>query len=449
MQEEIKKAHGFRGIEVASEKDGRLPGLIPPPWIHEGPIYEIFVRTFSKEGTLQQVTEKIPYLKELGIKTIWLMPIHPIGEKGRKGSWGSPYAIKDHYVINDRLGTKTDLKNLVQGAHNQNMRIILDLVPNHGANDHILLDKDPGLFDRDDRGNFLRKEREWSDIIDLDYHNPETVKYMMDIMTYWIKEFDIDGYRCDVAGMVPLSFWQIAREELIKLKPDLFLLAEWESARLHNNAFHACYDWTLYLLMTEIVKNKRPAGDAPKWVQQQQQLFPENALPMRFSENHDFPRTRKAFSDSGFFPFVAFNFSMHGLPLIYAGQEIGLTSAPSLFEKDTLDWKKKDDKIFNFYKKLIHLRKKFPALAAREMQVLKNDHPQEVLSYLKIGQDGNILLLLNFCDKELQVRIDDLPNVSNTSFADLFNEKREYSGQDLRCVELDAYEVLFLKEMGV
>jgi len=205
MQEEIKRAHGFRGIEIAGEEYGREPGITPPDWIHEGPIYEIFTRVFSPEGTLKQVTKKIPYLKDLGIKTIWLMPVHPIGEYKRKGKWGSPYAIQDFYKIDPHLGSEADLKDLVQQVHAHDMRIIMDLVANHTARDHDWAAQNPNIYSRDKRGNFIQEVADWYDIIDLDYRQPKTADYMMDVLTYWVTTFDIDGYRCDVAGMVPLA----------------------------------------------------------------------------------------------------------------------------------------------------------------------------------------------------------------------------------------------------
>jgi glycosidase len=370
--------------------------------------------------------------------------MHPIGRQNRKGKWGSPYAIRDFYKIDPNLGSKTDLHDLVQQVHTHDMRIIMDLVANHTARDHIWTNNNPNIFSRDRQGNFTRLVADWYDINDLNYHDPETADYMMDVLTYWVKTFDIDGYRCDVAGMVPLDFWEKAISKLTEIKQDIFLLAEWESSRLHLNAFHAYYDWTLYLLLKEISQGKRPAADALKWIQQRQRLFPSQTLPMRFTENHDFARTRDTFGSEGFYPYAALIFAIKGLPLLYAGQEIGLHSAPSLFEREPLDWENNDNEVFNFYKRMIQLRQTYPALSARELQILPNDHPSQVLSFIKKTSDQEMLVLLNFSDRDLQVRIEPVRGSQGKRYINLISGKGEYSVRELRYVNLKAFGVLFL-----
>ncbi len=239
IQNEIIRKKYFLGIESDQKQYGTLPGRRPPAWVNEGPLYEVFVRNFSKTGDLNGLTEKISYLKELGIKTIWLMPLQPIGRTGRKGKLGCPYAIRDHLAINPHYGSDKDLRKLVSVLHAADMRLIIDLVINHGALDHVRARTHPAMFRHDRQGRFTRKIADWSDVIDFDYSSTDTRKYMLEVMSYWIREFDIDGYRCDVAGMVPLDFWETALEKMLKIKSDIFMLAEWQRPRLHLQAFQA------------------------------------------------------------------------------------------------------------------------------------------------------------------------------------------------------------------
>jgi glycosidase len=233
-------------ITEASSKDNKY---IPkeyvqvqhPEWSKNAAIYQLNTRQFSAEGTFQAAQKELPRLKEMGIDIIWLMPINPIGEKNRKGTLGSPYSIKDYYGVNPEFGTLDDLKAFVKEAHQLGMYVILDWVANHTAWDNNLVTEHPEWYKRDYKGNFRPTPWwDWDDIIDLDYSKPELRKYMTEAMKYWVKEADIDGYRCDVAGFVPIDFWDNLRIELDAIKP-VFMLAEWESRDMHANAFDMTY----------------------------------------------------------------------------------------------------------------------------------------------------------------------------------------------------------------
>jgi cyclomaltodextrinase len=443
MLNEIITSHPLFGIEKEDTIRGHLSGLKPPLWVLEGPIYEIFVRAFSKEGTFEQVAAKIDYLKDLGIKTIWLMPIHPIGLKGRKGSLGSPYAIHDYYAIDKNYGSKKQFKNLVSKIHDFDMRIIMDFVANHTANDHVLTSQEPDLFLKDSRGEFFRKKEEWSDVIDLDYDNPNTRRTMRDILLYWTEEFDIDGYRCDVAGMVPIDFWQEVYQALKNIKEDIFLLAEWEASRFHLNAFHATYDWSLYVLLEDVCLGKRGANDILKWVKEKQTIYPQFALPLRFTENHDQQRTIVTFGKTSFYPFVALIFSLYGIPLIYAGQEFGADKTPSLYEKDSLPWNETDKDIFNFYKHMIALRKNHPALAAEKLNIIDNEKPDQVVSFQKVNKQERIVCIFNFSGKEQEIN-----NIfESKNYVDLMDPSTKINWGDRKNIDLKPYQILLLQEI--
>ena len=229
-----------------------LVKLTHPEWSKNAVIYQINTRQFTKEGTFKAAESHLPRLKELGADILWLMPIHEIGQKNRKGTLGSPYSVKDYYSVNPEFGTMDDLKHFVRAAHDMGMYVILDWVPNHTAWDNVLVSEHPEWYTRDWKGDFHPTPWwDWSDIIDLDYSKPELRKYMTDAMKYWVAEADIDGYRCDVAGFVPTDFWNTLRKELDAIKP-VFMLAEWESRDLHVEAFDMTYAWSWYDTMKSI-----------------------------------------------------------------------------------------------------------------------------------------------------------------------------------------------------
>jgi len=334
--------------------------IIPPPgWAQQGVLYQIFPRVFSKEGTFQGIKTKLTYIKSLGIDIIWLMPIFPIGKKGRKGTIGSPYAVKDFRKINPDYGTVRDFHELVDEIHLLGMKVILDFIPNHGSNDNVLMKEHPDWFMQDKMGNFTREVADWTDVADFNYENPELRNYMTETMLYWIEKFDIDGYRCDVAGMVPYDFWEETIYQLRKVKPDIYLLAEWEDPEILFTGFNSDYGWTEYHLLKDIRKGKRRTADFLNLVAKKDSLYPKNSLTMRFLENHDEPRSLTEFGVKAIKAHAMILFTLPGIPLLYAGQEFGEFDRPSLFEKSILNWQEVDSSLFNLYKSLIRLRKRY------------------------------------------------------------------------------------------
>jgi glycosidase len=428
------KTHPLMGIEAEMPLLGNCAGTRNPVWIKEGPLYEIFVRQFSKAGTLRAVQEKLPYLKNLGIKTIWLMPIHPIGQKDRKGQAGSPYAIADYMEIDPALGTKDDFRSLITTVHQLDMRLILDLVINHTANDHPWHQQHPEFYLYPHKNDKVRKVAEWSDITDLNYDHKVLRTKVAEVVHYWVETFDIDGYRCDVAGLVPADFWKAVVNDLYKVKPDLFMLAEWQSSRMHATAFHAYYDWVLYWLMRDIRKNKRKAADILTWLNLRQKLFPAQSTALQFTENHDYPRTARIFGNQAFQPFAALTFLLPGLPLLYAGQEYGMLEMPSLFEKQPLDWQQVNEQVFNFYKKIIDLYRHQPPLREGNVALLDTDNKYSLI--LKIGKRNKYLYaLLNFSSQKQTLHCAELKDMVGT---DLLSGQL-FDGSD---IHLTAYQVL-------
>ncbi len=334
----------------------------PPDWAQNGVIYELYFRAFTPQGTIKAATMRLPELKKMGITIIWVMPIYPIGTVGRKGTAGSPYAVVDFRQVNPELGTADDFRQFVNTAHQLGLKVIMDIVPNHGAIDNVLTRKHPDWFMQDEQGNFTREVADWSDIIDFNYNNPHMRHYMRESMLFWIREFDIDGFRCDVAGMVPLDFWKETIPQLRKEKEAVYLLAEWEDPALLLAGFHSDYDWTLYHLLKDIRLEKKRTAEAITLVEEKDSLYPQNALPMRFLENHDEQRSMAVFGPAAIEAYATFLFTLPGIPLIYAGQEIGAIHRPSLFEKEPIRWAEGDTTLQQLYARLIHFRRNQPAL---------------------------------------------------------------------------------------
>lgn len=230
----------------------KLPARQAREWVRDSVIYEIYPRAFSKEGNFTGITAQLDRLKDVGVTILWLMPIHPIGQEKKKGTIGSPYAVRDYYAINPDYGTKDDLKRLVSEAHKRRMKVIIDIVANHTAWDSVLM-KHPDWYKHDAQGN-ITYPYDWFDIAALNYESPELRRYMKDMLKYWIREFDLDGFRCDVAGEVPTGFWENARAELDQLKPDIFMLAEAHKADLLVKAFELDYSWPLDSALTDVLQ---------------------------------------------------------------------------------------------------------------------------------------------------------------------------------------------------
>ena len=349
-----EKKHG-RGKELA---DYSSQSLLPPPgWAREGVLYQVYPRAFSQAGTFQGIIERLDHIENLGVNIVWLMPIFPIGEKGRKGNLGSPYSVRNFRAINLEYGNEDNFRQLVQEIHHRGMKVIIGMVPNHASNDNILMGDHPDWFSRDKKGQFSREVADWSDVTDFNYDQPAMREYMLETLLYWIREFDIDGYRCDVAGMVPYDFWRGTLVQLHQLKPDLFLLAEWEDPEIMLTGFNSDYDWTLYRLLLDIRKKQNRSAETVTFIQERDRLYPQNSLPMRFLENHDEPRSLAQFGLTAIEAYATLLFTLPGIPLIYAGQEIGEAQRPSLFEKTNLNWVEPDTSLYSLYQSLIRLRR--------------------------------------------------------------------------------------------
>jgi Alpha amylase, catalytic domain/Glycosyl hydrolases family 2, sugar binding domain len=255
-------------------------------WVKEAIIYEVYLRSFSKEGTLKALESRIPELKKLGVTVVWLMPIHPVGNIHRKGSLGSPYSVQDYYAINPEFGTLDDFKSLVNTVHQQGMKVIIDLVANHTAWDNPMLKEHPEWYTHNASGKIIPPNPDWTDVADLNYNNQELRKYMITMMKYWVRDIGIDGYRCDVAELVPTDFWETAAKELERIKPVL-MLSEGTLPEHHIKAFDLTYSWNMYDVLEKVIRDSTPATIFHDLLKTESYQFPRGSLRMRFNTNHD------------------------------------------------------------------------------------------------------------------------------------------------------------------
>lgn len=417
-----------------------------PEWSKNATIYEVNVRQFTKEGTFKAFESHLPRLKEMGIDIIWLMPIHPIGEKNRKGTLGSEYSVKDYLGVNPEYGNMDDFKALVKKIHSMGMYVILDWVANHSAWDNKLATEHPGWYTKTPEGNFQPTPwYDWDDVIDFDYNVPEMRKYMTDALKFWVKEADVDGYRCDVAGFIPVDFWDNARSELDAIKP-VFMLAEWESRDLYKKAFDMTYSWTLFEKMKDATVNKKGVGGLIEYMAHDAGSVPRNAYRMTFTDNHDMNSwngTQFSNFGTGLEACMVFCTVVNGMPLAYSGQEAGLNRSLKFFDKDSIEWKQHP--FFDLYKKLFALKHQNEALWngawGGEMIRIYNDKMDKIISFSREKNGNMIIPVINFSDKPVTVKLN--TKYQKGAYIEYFTNKAvELKGDDELTVGAWGYLVL-------
>jgi len=369
-------------------------------WIRDGVIYEIFPRDFSPGGNLAGVTAQLDRLQQLGVTILWLMPIHPIGELHRKGPFGSPYAVRDYAAINPQYGMPADLHALVRAAHQHGMKLIIDMVANHTSWDSVMMrDQD---FYKHENGRILSPEPDWDDVAQLDYDNPRLRQYMIAMLSKWVRDFDLDGFRCDAAAYVPTSFWEEARAALEQVKPDIIMLAEADQADLMVHAFDVDYDWALHGTLEQVIHGTAPASELTTTWRRESAHFPRGALHMRFSDNHDQRRAITRFGERAALAASALMFTLDGVPMLYNGMEVGDASEstdPALFERVPIYWESGSGHLrpwfTPFYQGLIALRRTHAALTAGELVWLHNSDEARVLTFLRRTSNETLLVAIN------------------------------------------------------
>lgn len=377
-----------------------------PQWLRDGIIYEIFPRNFSKQGTFDGITGRLDELQDLGVNVLWLMPIHPIGQKMRKGTIGSPYAVRDYYAINPEYGTEADLKRLVTEAHKRQLKVIIDIVANHTAWDSVMMEHRE-FYKQDANGKIIPPVPEWTDVAGLNYENPQLCAHMIDMLKHWIDPatFDLDGFRCDVASMVPTAFWEKAREELTRVKPDIMMLAEASKPELLVKAFDIDYAWPLHGILNDVLLNGAPASAFKRSWEESRQQFPQGSLHMRISDNHDEARAVARFGAKGALAASALMFSLDGVPLLYNGMEVGDATEsgdPALFEKLPVFWNPKGrPALRDIYRDLIRLRKDNAAFRNDRVVWLHNSDEANLVTLMRADEKSEFVTVINFSNRPI------------------------------------------------
>jgi 1,4-alpha-glucan branching enzyme len=392
-----------------SYKPRPIVNISTPEWAKNAAIYQVNTRQFTVEGTFRAAEKHLPRLKELGVDILWLMPVHEIGRKNRKGSLGSPYSVRDYYSVNTEYGTKKDLRHFLEQAHKMGFKVILDFVPNHTSWDNPLTEQHPEWYARDWKGDFRPTPWwDWDDIIELDYGREGLRRYMTEAMKYWIRDVGFDGFRMDVAGFVPNDFWAQVRKELDQIKP-VFMLAEWDTRDLHMEAFDMTYAWSWWDAVQAAATGGQSLQPLFMYYSWNERAYPKEAIRMTFVTNHD----KNAWEGTMYENFghalkaaIVLSVIGEGMPLIYNGQEAGNNRALAFFEKDPIEWKV--NHIGDLYRKLLRIMKENPALwhgkwGGRMIRV-PNDSEEKVLSFVRLKNGNKVFAVINFSDNEKSVR---------------------------------------------
>src|SRR5688572_4183359 len=390
------------------------------PWGNVTNIYEVNIRQYTNEGTLHAFTAHIPRLHIMGVDILWLMPITPISVEKRQGTFGSYYAASSYTDIDPAYGSTDDFRSLIKTAHDFGMKVIIDWVANHTGFDHQWTLKYPGWYRKNEEGEFTGLYG-WVDVIDLNYEIPEMRLEMIQSMKYWIKEFDIDGFRCDMARTVPIDFWIEARGECDAIKP-LFWLAECEILEYHE-AFDVTYGWQAIRAMDKYMQAEKTLAEIIS-ILNSYSRYPIGSKKLLYTSNHD------ENSDEGTEyekygiaakAMAVFSCTWPGIPLIYSGQEKPNTKRLAFFEKDFIDWEGEVE-LKDFYKTLLCIRKKNKALQeSASVLILNSNHP-DVLAYLCRRQQDKVLVLLNYSKEKTSFYIDHPAIAGN--YLDLFTGEK-------------------------
>ena len=416
----IFSACGGKGNATAKndvERDSTFTSVNHPEWSRNAVIYEVNLRQYSDSGNVTSFARELPRLKDLGVDILWMMPIHPISQKDRKGTLGSYYAVADYTAFNPEFGTIDQFKDMVKQAHEQGMKVILDWVPNHSGRDNKWVAEHPDWYEKDSLGNMVGVY-DWTDVYCFDYSNPEMRKGMIDAMKFWLTDIDVDGFRCDVAMEVPTDFWDEARPQLEAVKPELFMLAEASKPELQKNGFDMGYNWPMKDLFSEIAATsgqytykgadgkvrefpEKHAADIKTLLDKQAQDYPKDTYLMNMVTNHDLNSWEGTeFERLGNLTgaFAVLSYTLPGMPLIYTGQETGMNRAFEFFEKDKAPQWEPRNEYFTFYQNLNKLKHSQEALAAGleggEMVVYPTESP-DLLIFSREQGDSKVVVLTN------------------------------------------------------
>ncbi len=375
-----------------------------PEWSYSAVLYELNIRQFTPEGTFSAARERLPFLRSVGIDAIWLMPIYPIGIEGRKGKLGSYYSIRDYTGVNEEFGSAKELREFIGAAHALGMKVILDWVANHTARDARWITECPANWYERDEAGVAKVPWDWTDTAKLNYANHDVWRGQIDAMRYWVEEFKVDGFRCDMAMLVPIEFWQEVAEELHRIKPDIFMLAEAEEDNLFDRAFNASYQWNIHHIMCDIAKGARRVWDMRNAIHAERAKYPKEAIRMSFTSNHDensWSGSEQSRFGRALEVMTAMTFLMPStMPLIYTGQEVGYDHSFEFFDRDPIPAEAyKENRTTELYRRLTALKHSEAALAAGErggeMIEIENNAKDCMMTFVREVEGSRVVAIMN------------------------------------------------------
>ena len=422
----------------------------PVDWAHSTNIYEVNVRQYTPAGTLNAFAQELPRLKELGVKTLWFMPLTPIAQKNKKGSLGSYYACSDYTAMNTEFGTMEDFKNLVKQAHEMGFKVIIDWVANHTGWDHKWTTEHPDYYLKDTATKDFKIASGMDDIIELDFSNPALRKAMIDAMKFWVTECDIDGFRCDLAFWVELDFWKEARPQLDAVKP-LYWLGEYDELEKpeYGEAFDASYTWSWMHRAKDFYQSQQPLDSLYQVLKKYDDLG-DSTMRAWFTTNHD----ENSWNGTEYEKYgdmaralAVFSATWNGVPLLYSGQELGNTKRIDFFDKDTIKAGENAAAMTAFYKTLLGLKNSNPALRGGDPSVqtfrIKTTEPTKVFAYLRKKGNKEVLVVLNMSaqkDLHFDITDDKVTGTFNNVFSGAANDFTNQKSFEMQGWEYLVYE---------
>ncbi len=442
----LLSAIAFGIISCTTQKNTQSMQL-PSEWKHTTNIYEVNVRQYTQEGTFRAFEKELPRLKAMGVETLWFMPITPIAQKNKKGTLGSQYAAGDYTAINPEFGTMEDFKHLVDEAHKMGFKVIMDWVANHTGWDHVWTKTNPDFYLKDPKTGDFQIASGMEDIIELDYSNPKMREAMIEAMKFWVREANIDGFRCDLAAWVEVDFWQQARPEVEKVKP-LFWLGEFDELENpdYGKVFDASYIWTWMHKTKEYYEKDLPLSELRDLLSRYSQIG-DGSMRAWFTSNHDentWNGTEYEKYGEIAKPLAVFSVTWNGVPLLYNGQELPLrTKRLEFFEKDPIPWTGNNE-LADFYKTLLNLKSNNPALRGGDSSVttymLQTTADDKVFAYLRKNGNDEVLTVLNMSKSPVNFTVND-QNLRG-SFTEIFTkQQRTFSGNDSFELPVGGYAV--------
>lgn len=428
-------------IPQASNKLNEQQARVAPEWVTNAVIYQIQPRAFTSEGTLIAATARLPKVAGIGINVVYLCPVFLADDDMDQKFWSprqkasgmnnprNPYRIKDFYHVDKEYGTDNDLKNFVSEAHKLGMRVMLDMVYLHCGPTAVFLKDHPDFVKRDKEGKAVNAA--WA-FPALNYANPELREYLWKNMEYWVKDFNVDGFRCDVASGIPLDFWETARVRLEKIRPDIGMLAESERPEDQLKAFDLDYSFTWFNSVKKVFEKGEPVSSLLKTWEKMESERPKGSRFIRYIDNHDIAndawhnRIEKAWGTKGVDAALVMNFTIDGVPFLYNGQEVADTARHSIFGRLPVNWANGDTPAgkarYNFCKKLSEIRHSEPSLNQGSIEWIDNDAQDAVLTFERTLGKERILTVVNLTGKQVSVKIKGLPGTKDNIFRVLLAE---------------------------